>query len=170
MPPSETRAGARSAEAGGVAGVVVRRAALGEILALRHAVLRAGLPPEAAAFDGDDEPATLHVGAFLPGGRVAGCASAMCRPFDDRPAHQLRGMATRPDLAGRGIGTRVLRFVEAAIARAGGQGLVWCNARVPAVEFYRRAGWTVVSDVFDIPTAGPHRRMLRDLTPASRRP
>ena len=42
--------------------------------------------------------------------------------------------------------------------------------RAPAVPFYQRAGWTVVSDVFDIPTAGPHHRMTRDLTTAGRRP
>jgi GNAT superfamily N-acetyltransferase len=145
---------------------VVRRATLVEIMALRHAVLRAGMPRAAADFDGDDEPATIHVGAFLPDGAVAGCASAMRRPFEDRPAYQLRGMATRPDLVGRGIGTRVLRFVEQALAPE----FLWCNARAPAVDFYRRAGWRVVSDVFDIPTAGPHYRMTRDLTTAGRRP
>jgi len=167
-----TRAGARSAD-----DVVVRRAGIGEILALRHAVLRAGMPLGAAHFDGDDESATLHVGAFLPDGRVVGCASAMRRPFEATAeataavtpvagAYQLRGMATRPDLAGRGVGLRVLRAVESGCAT----GFLWCNARVPAVEFYRRAGWTVVSDVFEIPTAGPHRRMTKNLTTASRLP
>jgi GNAT superfamily N-acetyltransferase len=151
MPPSGTPPGEKSAD------VVVRGAALAEIIGLRHAVLRAGMPRLAAEFDGDDEPATLHVGAFLGDGTVAGCASAMRCPFEDRAAHQLRGMATRPDLVGRGIGLRVLRFVEGALA----PGLLWCNARAPAVGFYRRAGWTVVSDVFDIPGAGPHRRMIR---------
>lgn len=174
MPPRRTRAGGRLAEtvdvavarsevATDVATIVVRPAALAEIIALRHAVLRAGMPREAAQFDGDDEPATLHVGAFLPDGAVVGCASAMCRPFDDRDAHQLRGMATRPDLVGRGVGARVLGLVETTLAPA----FLWCNARVPAAEFYRRLGWTVVSDVFDIPTAGPHYRMTRDLTTAS---
>ena len=44
--------------------VVLRRASLEEILALRHAVLRPGLPLESAAFEGDDAPDTLHFGAF----------------------------------------------------------------------------------------------------------
>jgi len=156
-----------------VSTVVVRRAALAEVIALRHAVLRTGMPPEAACFDGDDEPATLHVGAFLPDGTVVGCASAMRRPFEDAAglpavagARQLRGMATRPDLAGRGIGLRVLRAIEADCAPE----LLWCNARVPAVAFYQRGGWAVVSDVFEVPTAGPHRRMVRDVTSASRHP
>jgi hypothetical protein len=37
----------------------------------------------------------------------------------------------------------------------------WCNARVVALAFYRAQGWIVISDEYDIPTAGPHRRMLR---------
>ncbi len=39
--------------------------------------------------------------------------------------------------------------------------LVWCNARVVAVPFYAKQGWEIVSEVFDIPTVGPHRAMLR---------
>jgi len=31
------------------------------------------------------------------------------------------------------------------------------------VEFYRKHGWEIVSAVFDIPTAGPHFKMVRKL-------
>ena len=41
---------------------------------------------------------------------------------------------------------------------------LWCNARTPAVGFYQRMGWAVVSDVFEIPTAGPHVRMTKRLS------
>jgi len=47
----------------------------------------------------------------------------------------------------------------ADVARSAGVTRFWCNARVPAVPFYAAMGWTVVSDVFDVPTAGPHRVM-----------
>src|SRR5438034_10810915 len=79
--------------------VLLRRAALAEILPLRHRELRPGRPLDAAAFDGDAEPATVHVGAFLvdPGDAVA-CASFMARDREGEPAYQLRGMATRADL------------------------------------------------------------------------
>ena len=33
--------------------------------------------------------------------------------------------------------------------------------RVPAERFYHRLGWKTVSEVFEIPTAGPHVRMTR---------
>jgi len=41
--------------------------------------------------------------------------------------------------------------------------LLWCNARVPAVGFYESLGWRVVSERFEIPTAGPHVKMVRRL-------
>jgi GNAT superfamily N-acetyltransferase len=141
---------------------IVRHATLDEILALRHAELRAGLPLDTAHFDGDDEPATVHVGAF-DGDVAVGCASFMRRAYDGRSAYQLRGMATRADRRSTGVGATVLRFgVELVRSETS---LLWCNARVPAVPFYEREGWTIVSDVFDIPTAGPHRVMT--LTPLS---
>jgi GNAT superfamily N-acetyltransferase len=138
---------------------IVRRATLAEILDLRHGELRPGFPRATADFDGDDEPATIHIGAFDRAGSVVGCASLMRRPLDDADAWQLRGMATRADRVRRGIGARVLATAVAEARAAGGPRLLWCNARVGAVPFYERQGWRVISDVFDVPTVGPHRRM-----------
>ncbi len=145
--------------------VRIRRVAVGEILALRHVELRPGLPLETARFDGDLEPAARHFAAVLVGAAadagpaVVGCASFMARDHDGAPAHQLRGMATRADLRGRGIGAALLRLALAEIAARDGARRFWCNARVAAVPFYARLGWAVVSDVFDVPTVGPHRVM-----------
>ena len=142
----------------------IRRAALGEIVALRHRELRPGRPPHTARFPGDDEADTLHVGAFLvSGGEAVGCASFVRRPLQEESGWQLRGMATRTDLHGRGIGRAVLRFAE-DVLRGGDIRLLWCNARVGAVGFYETMGWTVASEVFDVPTVGPHRVMRRVLT------
>lgn len=137
----------------------IRRATLDEILALRHAELRPGLPRATAHFDGDDDPGTLHVGAFDDDGTVVGCASLMRRPLDGADAWQLRGMATRADRVRQGIGARVLAAAVAGARAAGGPRLLWCNARLAAVPFYRTQGWAVVSDVFDIAGVGPHHRM-----------
>ena len=48
----------------GPATIIVRRAAVGEIIPLRHRILRAGLPIEEAHFPGDTDPSTIHVAAF----------------------------------------------------------------------------------------------------------
>lgn len=142
----------------------LRRASLEEILSLRHAVLRPGLPLDTARFDGDDERQTRHFGAFLADtGEAIACVSCMRRPRDGADAWQLRGMATRADLAGRGIGRVLLAFALDALGAEGGPRLLWCNARVTALRFWEREGWAVASDVFDIPGVGPHRVLRRTL-------
>ncbi|MBX3026001.1 GNAT family N-acetyltransferase [bacterium] len=147
--------------------VRVRRATLDEILALRHAVLRPGRPLASAHFDGDGEPTTVHLAAALETGEVVGCCTLLPRPHDGRPGWQLRGMATRTDVARRGVGSAVLR-AAAAVVRDHGGTLLWCNARLAAVPFYASAGWRVVSDAFDVPGIGPHHVMLRELPAATR--
>ena len=137
--------------------LTLRIATLDEILPLRHAVLRPGRPLAAARFDGDHQPTTHHFGAFVDG--LVGCASFMLEPWEGAPAYQLRGMATRPDLAGRGIGTRLLGHALGVLGREPGPRLVWCNARLAAVGFYRRTGWTIASAAFDIADVGPHHVM-----------
>ena len=146
--------------------ISVRAAPFAVILPLRHTVLRPGRPLATAHFDGDDDPDTVHLAAVLDGSdAVVGCATLMRRPWNDRPAWQLRGMATRADLARRGIGTAVLRAAERTVREHGGPPLLWCNARLVAVPFYASCGWRVVSDEFDVPGIGPHHAMVRALRP-----
>jgi len=146
--------------------VQIRLATLEEITHLRHQVLRQGLPLEAAIFEGDLDPASRHYGAFIsnsPAPRAAGCATLHLNQWLDESAWQLRGMATAPDFRGRGLGRDILGFIEADIQAIQPIRLLWCNARVPAIRFYQRLGWQLVSDEFEIPTAGPHVRMVKRL-------
>ena len=139
-------------------GILIRRVPASDVLPLRHAELRAGLPRASADFDGDADATTWHFGASLAVAprEIVGCASFMLHPHGSEPAHQLRGMATRRDLVHGGIGTALLRHAIAELANATSVRLFWCNARIVATGFYERLGWRIVSDVFDVPTAGPH--------------
>jgi GNAT superfamily N-acetyltransferase len=138
-----------------------RRARLDEIFALRHAILRTGRPVETARFEGDDEPETRHYGLF-EGDRCVACATVMRRPREDAAAWQLRGIAVAADRQRRGLGSRLLAFLEADLrGDAPASPRLWCNARVGAVAFYRKHGWTVESDAFDVPDVGPHHRMAK---------
>ena len=148
-------------------GITISRVAVGQIIGLRHRILRAGLPFEAAQFPGDDEASTWHVGVFYPladeKAALVSAASFMLNSYKEEPAWQLRGMATDTAYQGRGFGGKLLACAEVAILKQSKARLFWCNARVPAVRFYERQGWIVDSEEFDIPTAGPHRRMFKNL-------
>lgn len=136
-----------------------------ETIPLRRAVLRAGMERAAAMFPGDEAATARHFGAFLDG-RLVGVATIHFALLLDRPdfdpAYQVRGMAVAEDVRGRGIGSALL---VACIEEAVGCGAqwIWCNARTPAAGLYARHGFQVQGGVFDIPTAGPHYRMIRAL-------
>ena len=143
--------------------IIIRRADVAEILDLRHRILRAGLPWETASFEGDDAATTLHFAAESDG-KIVGCATIMLNEWQGEAAWQVRGMAVDESSRGTGIGRCLLDAIDAA----GEVRLLWCNARTPAVDFYKRSGWQVVSEVFDIPTAGPHVKMIKQLPPLAR--
>jgi GNAT superfamily N-acetyltransferase len=153
----------------------IRRVGVEKILDLRHRILRAGLPPESARFEGDEAETTVHWAAFTveasgrAGEQAVGCLSLMLNSFEGEPAWQLRGMAVDDPQQGRGLGRELLTHAEKAL-ETGSQGrLLWCNARVPAAGFYQKHGWTIVSEIFEIPTAGPHVKMSKRLKGANRR-
>ncbi|HWE92888.1 MAG TPA: GNAT family N-acetyltransferase [Tepidisphaeraceae bacterium] len=157
MTPRETE--------GGPPGAAIRRATLEEIIDLRHAVLRRGLPRHTAIFPGDELATSRHYAATLPGtGQVIGCATLHLNQWESHPAWQLRGMATADDFRGKGIGRSLLQGIEQEIRNDDSSPhRLWCNARVPAAGFYQALGWRIVSEPFDIPTAGPHVRMTREV-------
>ncbi len=142
----------------------IRPITAAETLDLRHTILRAGLPRETAIFPGDDAPSSRHFGAFRDG-LLVGVATMHYVPLLDQPDHegsafQVRGMATAEEVRGTGAGSALLAECIAEARRAGVNWL-WCNARTPALGFYARHGFKIQGGVFDIPTAGPHVRMLR---------
>lgn len=139
--------------------ITCRRATVEEILPLRHRILRPGLPFEAARFDGDLDAATRHYAAAA-GGEPVACLSFMPSTWQGRPAWQLRGMATDAGLQGGGVGRRLLETAVADARRAAPDRTFWCHARLTAVGFYEKLGWKVVSEPFDVPTVGPHVKMV----------
>lgn len=147
-------------EAQTLATVEVRQIVAAETIPLRHAVLRPGRPIETARFPGDELASTKHLGAFR-NGELLCIASLFEAELPDEPrtaALQLRGMATDAAAQGTGLG-RTLVLACADFAQQQGTQLLWCNARVSALGFYRKLGFEIVGEEFHIPDVGPHYRM-----------
>ncbi len=139
------------------------RATIDQIVDLRHKILRQGLPRESAIFPGDDRADARHYAAFAEDGPVC-CLTLHASQWEGQPAWQLRGMATASDWQDQGIGNALMDWMEGELQKDPSTSrLLWCNARVPAKRFYEKRGWRVVSEQFDIPTAGPHVRMTKTL-------
>jgi GNAT superfamily N-acetyltransferase len=135
-------------------------------LPLRQQVLRPDRPLEEQVLPGERDPAAAHVAALTGDGRVVGTAVLLPEPFAARPdrtdAWRLRGVAVPPDLRGRGVGGRVLRYAIARVALHGG-GLLWANVRMPARGFYEREGFAADGEPWTAPVSGPHLTMWREV-------
>ena len=128
---------------------------------LRMRMLRPDQTVEASQYPGDDAADSAHFGAFADD-RLLGVATLHREPLDAEPAWRLRGMAVEHDAHGLGVGRRLLEAVNQHVS-ASGSALLWCHARSPAVGFYERCGWRVISDEYEIPGVGPHRKMTREV-------
>ena len=127
----------------------VRAIAIEQTRPLRHAVLR---PHQDVAELIPHETAGAHaVGAFDDDGELV--AVGFVAPEGD--GWRVRGMATAPQARGRGAGAAVL---GALVRHAAEQGAVrvWATVRLPARTLYERAGFSTVSEQYEIPDIGPH--------------
>jgi ribosomal protein S18 acetylase RimI-like enzyme len=129
---------------------------------LRRDVLRPGQPLSNVTHDYDFAPDTFHVAAFGPRNQIAACGTFYPEPpphdantQDKNHSWRLRAMASLPQLRGQGYGAAALRYGIAEIRRRGGT-LLWCNARTGAVGFYKRIGFSIVGDEFEVESIGPH--------------
>ena len=104
------------------------------------------------ADDGEWAERVMGVALLLPEYPEPGCGKIM-------------QVAVEEGLRGRGVGAAVMRAAEDrafAAKDADGRGLasLVCHAQLPAVPFYERIGWSVISEEFE--EAGiPHLRMAK---------
>ncbi len=132
-------------------------------LALRSKILRNGLPPEDCVFPTDQVTGAFHLAYFVED-NVATIASFFPSKYGDKTdfGYQLRGMATDTVFVGKGYGSKIIEFAISYIKKTEAQ-YIWCNARASAVEFYKKLGFELVSDEFEIAGVGPHYEMILNL-------
>jgi GNAT superfamily N-acetyltransferase len=145
--------------------VTVERVELSRSRMLRTLVLRPGEPLDRPMYARESDPETIHVAALDAAGEALAVGSVMADPHPYEPRScdwRLRGMATREDRRGLGLGAQVLASCERLAVEQGAQRL-WCNARIAARGFYERAGMQVEGEQFEIAGIGPHLLMSKPL-------
>ena len=132
-----------------------------ETLDLRSKVLRNNLPTGACVFPTDDVEGAFHLGCLVNETLVS-VASFFPNRYKEESAngYQLRGMATLKEEAGKGYGAKIIDFAQIHLMGTDAHYL-WCNARSSAVEFYKKMGFKLVSEEFEIEGVGPHYEMLK---------
>lgn len=134
-----------------------------ETYTVRHPVLRAGRPVETCAMPGDDAKDTFHLGLFDTE-KLIGVVTFMnaAKPQFTGKQYQLRGMAVLDTYQGKGLGNLLVAAGEARL-KAQGYDLLWCNARIKALNFYTRKGFKIEGEPFEIEPIGKHYLLYKNL-------
>jgi GNAT superfamily N-acetyltransferase len=107
---------------------------------LRHEVLYPNEPLANMAMEEDNNG--YHFAAFKDGWIVA-IVSLFAREKD----WQFRKFAVAEAVQGQQVGTALLNYITAFVENENGK-LLWCNARLTAIGFYNKFGFSAVGEVF----------------------
>ena len=134
------------------------------VLPLRSKMLRNGNDLETCILPTDSIEGVFHLAYYVDDKEVASVATFFPQQMDSKEgaAYQLRGMATDRTFFGKSYGAALLKYAVSYIKNAKAE-YIWCNARISAVDFYRKQGFQIVSDEFEIAGIGPHYIMILNL-------
>ena len=131
---------------------------------LRSLVLRPGQPIESTDYNRDKEFQTLHY-ANIVNHKVCSIATFYPEPMlevEALVAYRLRGMATHPNNRRQGLARAMMIQAMADIQKLGCD-LLWCKARLVAIDFYESIGFTKVGSIYEIEGIGSHYNMYKYL-------
>lgn len=83
-----------------------------------------------------DDPEGIHFGLFDNNQLIS-----ICSWFKKDKKAQFRKFATLTQFQGSGYGTQLLKYIIQFSIRESVD-ILWCNARISAIEFYKKLGFT----------------------------
>jgi len=136
-----------------------------KILPLRHEILRKGYPVEASIYAQDLLPEAVHLAIQRDSEIICVCTlfPSQHEAFTELNQYQLRGMACGASSRNQGFG-KVLAMEAIKIAIERHAGLLWCNARKVAFNFYERLGFNYYGEYFNSVEDIPHKVMFLKLS------
>jgi predicted GNAT family N-acyltransferase len=129
---------------------------------LRNLVLRPNLPIETTFYDLDFHKETIHLG-FIKNNQIVSIGTFY--PQNDielksKNGFRLRGMATHPDFRRNSYASKLM-LESFRLLQNKKCDIIWCNARLIAIDFYRLLGFTTIGNEFNIKDIGPHYKMFK---------
>ena len=144
--------------------VQIQKTNAAKIRPLRHLELRKGEGFSKTSYLRDNDPATFHM-AVIKQDKVVTCATfypELSENISAQNPYRLRGMATDYAYQRKGYAKGLMNesFNE---LKARGCDMLWCNARLVAVDFYKSMGFKIFGELFDIAGIGPHYYMYKKI-------
>ncbi|MDR7209308.1 GNAT family N-acetyltransferase [Flavobacterium piscis] len=135
-----------------------------ETFIVRQPVLRKGKPVESCIFEGDNLDTTHHFGLF-ENKNLTGIISLFTTSnpiFAEKKQTQIRGMAVLEEHRKKGFGEALVSYCETYCVSQDVQ-LIWFNARIEAVDFYKKMRYKTIGKPFDIKEVGEHFLMFKKI-------
>ncbi|WP_281235219.1 GNAT family N-acetyltransferase [Flavobacterium gelatinilyticum] len=135
-----------------------------ETYIVRQPVLRKGKPIESCIFEGDDLDTTHHFGLYK-NEDLTGIISLFKQTnpiFAEKNQRQIRGMAILENHQKKGFGDALVKHCE-KYCKDNKTELIWFNARTAATGFYKKLGYQIMGDPFEIKDVGEHYLMFKKL-------
>ena len=142
--------------------IVITEVKAEDTFPIRKSILREGMTLSHEMI-GDHDAETLHLGLFESGELVCvGSFMKASKEIFKGEQFQLRGMASVKTAQGKGYGRLLLKEAELRLEQRGID-LIWCNARIIALDFYKKMGYQLTGSIFDVEQVGPHYVMFKNL-------
>jgi predicted GNAT family N-acyltransferase len=144
--------------------VEIKKVVAEEVRPLRHSELRKGQDFSTTSYIEDYEAGTFHM-ACIVDEKIVTCASYYPEKsikIKSKRAYRLRGMATDSNFQRKGYATDLMKESFKELKKKDCD-MVWCNARLGAVDFYKSVGFKITGDLFDIAEIGPHYYMYKEI-------
>jgi len=135
-----------------------------KVRSLRHSELRKGQDFSTTSYLKDYKADTFHM-ACIVDEKIVTCATfypEKSTKIKSDNAYRLRGMATDSKFQRKGYATDLMNesFKELKNRDCN---MLWCNARLVAVDFYKSSGFKITGEIFDIAEIGLHYYMYKEI-------
>ena len=144
--------------------VNIRKVDAERIRPLRHSELRKGQDFSTTSYLKDYEVDTFHMACVVDDKPVT-CATfypEKSTKIKSENAYRLRGMATDSRFKRKGYASNLMAGSFKELKKRNCD-MVWCNARLVAVDFYKSVGFKITGELFDIEGIGPHYYMYKEI-------
>ena len=144
--------------------VNIRKVDAERIRPLRHSELRKGQDFSTTSYLKDYELDTFHMACIVDDKTVT-CATfypEKSTKIKTENAYRLRGMATDSRFTRKGYASNLMAESFKELKKRDCD-MVWCNARLVAVDFYKSVGFKITGELFDIEGIGPHYYMYKEI-------
>ena len=131
---------------------------------LRYSELRKGQDFSTTSYLEDYEVDTFHMACVVDDKTVT-CATfypERSTKIKSENAYRLRGMATDSRFKRKGYASNLMAESFKELKKRDCD-MVWCNARLVAVDFYKSVGFKITGELFDIEGIGPHYYMYKEI-------